>query len=76
MKSPITYTVRLLRKVAALDWMSLTTEKRDVSSAKSLQFEDTPFDKSLMQIRSNNGPKIEPWGTPALEGNKVLKHGN
>ena len=25
---------RSLRKVAALDWMSLTTEKRDVSSAK------------------------------------------
>ena len=25
-----------LRKVAALDWMSLTTKKRDASSAKSL----------------------------------------
>ena len=36
-----------LRKVAALDWMLLTTEKRDVLSAKRLQFEDTPFDKSL-----------------------------
>ena len=36
-----------LSKVVALDWMSLTIEKRDVSSAKSLQFEETPFDKSL-----------------------------
>ena len=41
-------TVRSLRKVAGLDWMSLTTDKKDVSSAKSLQFEDTPFDESLM----------------------------
>ena len=29
------------------DWISLTTEKIDISSAKSLQFEDTPFDNSL-----------------------------
>ena len=49
-----------MRKLAALDWMSLTTEKRDVSLAKSLQFGDTPFDKSLMLIRNNNGPKLEP----------------
>ena len=34
--------------VAALDQMSLTTEKRDVLSAKSLQFEDPPVDKLLM----------------------------
>ena len=47
-KSQLLITVRSLSKVAVLDWMSLTTEKRDVSSAKSLQFEDTPFDKSLM----------------------------
>ena len=40
-------TIRSLRKVAALEWMSLTTEKRHVSSARSLQFEDTPFDKLL-----------------------------
>ena len=35
-KAQLLITVRSLRKVAALDWMSLTTEKRDVSSAKSL----------------------------------------
>ena len=48
LKSPITYYHRSLRKVAVFDWMSLTTEKRDVSSAKRFQFEDTLFDKSLM----------------------------
>ena len=47
-KAQLLITDRSLRKVAALDWMSLTTEKRDVPSAKSLQFEDTPFDKSLI----------------------------
>ena len=47
-KAQLLITARSLRKVAALDWMSLTTEKRDASLAKSLQFEDTPFDKSLM----------------------------
>ena len=41
-------TVKSLRMAAVPNWMSLTTEKRDVSSAKSLQVEDTPFDKSLM----------------------------
>ena len=47
-KSQLLITVRSLRKVAGFDWMSLTTENKYVSSAKSLQFEDTPFDESLM----------------------------
>ena len=47
-KAQLLITDRSLRKVAALDWMSLRIEKRDVTSAKSLQFEDAPFDKSLM----------------------------
>ena len=47
-KAQLLITDRSLRKVAALDWMSLTTEKRDVLSAKRFQFEDTPSDKSLM----------------------------
>ena len=47
-KAQLLINVRSLRKVAAVDWMSLTTEKRDVSPAKSLQFEDTPFDKKIM----------------------------
>ena len=44
-KAQLLITVRSLRKVAALDWMSLFAEKRDESSEKILQFEDTPFDK-------------------------------
>ena len=47
-KVQLLITVESLSKVAAIDLMSLTTGKRDVSLAKSLQFEDTPFDKSLM----------------------------
>ena len=48
LKSLIACTVKSLPNVAALDWMLLTAANRDVSSAKSLQLEDTPFDKSLM----------------------------
>ena len=40
-----------MRKVAALDWISLTTEKRDVSLTKSLQSEDTRFDKAIMVLK-------------------------
>ena len=47
-KAQLLIAVRSLRKVAALDWMPLTAEKIYVSSEKSLQFEDAPFDKSLM----------------------------
>ena len=46
--------------------MLFTTEKREASSAKSLQFEERSFDKSFMPIRNNKGPKIEPCGTPAV----------
>ena len=41
-------------------------EKREVSSAKSLVLEDKPSVKSLIYIKNNNGPRVEPWGTPAL----------
>ena len=47
-KAQLLITIRSLCKVAALDWMSLTTEKRDVPSAKNLQFGGTLFDTSLM----------------------------
>ena len=46
--------------------MLFTTERRDVSSAKSLQFEERLLDKSFMKMRNNKGPKTEPCGTPAL----------
>ena len=46
-----------------LSWM---TENKDVSSANSLAFENNTFDKSLINIKNNNAPSMEPWGTPAL----------
>ena len=46
--------------------MLFTTEKRDVSSAKSLQFQIRSFDKSFMEIRNNKGPKIELCATLAV----------
>ena len=65
-KAQLLVTVKSLFRIAAFNWMSLSTEKRDLLSAQSLKFEDTPFDESLMQLKNNNTPKIEPWRTPAL----------
>ena len=39
---------------------SLITEKREVSSAKSLVLEDKPSAKSLIYNKDNNGSRIEP----------------
>ena len=41
-------------------------EKREVSPAKRLVLEDKPSIKSLIYIKNNNSPRMEPWGTPAL----------
>ena len=46
-----------------LTWI---TENKDILSANSLAFEDNPSDKLLIYIKNNNGPSMEPWGTPAL----------
>ena len=46
----------------------LTTEKIDVSSAKSLGLENNPLGKSFKYTKKNNGPKIDRWGNPALMG--------
>ena len=43
-----------------------TTGKSDVSFAKSFTMDEVPSIKSYMQIRINSGPRIEPYGTPAL----------
>ena len=51
------------REEVLLSWI---TENNDVSSAKILIFADNPSDKSLIYIRNNNGPTMEPWATPAL----------
>ena len=47
-------------------FVSYTTENRAVSSANSLALDDKPSGQSLIQINKSNGPKIDPWGTPAL----------
>ena len=47
-------------------WLPWITENKDVSSANSLAFEDNPSDKSLIYIKNNNGPSMEPCETPLL----------
>ena len=39
--------------------------KSDVSLANNLGFETKFSGKSFMYIKKSNGPRIEPWGTPA-----------
>ena len=34
--------------------------------SKSLELENKPLGKSFMYAKKNNGPKIDPCGTPAL----------
>ena len=48
---------------AAESW---TTEKSGASSAKRLAFVVKPSGKSLIYAKKNRGPRIEPFGTPAL----------
>ena len=56
------------RAEVLLSWI---TENKDVLSAKRLVFEDNPSDRSLIYIRNNNGPRMEPWGTPALTSHQT-----
>ena len=42
------------------------TENKDMLSANNLEFEERPFDKSLIWMRKNNGPRTEPCGTPVV----------
>ena len=45
---------------------SRTTENIEVSSAKNFTLDSRLSDISLIYIEKNNGPRIEPWGTPTL----------
>ena len=47
-------------------YRSLTTDKTDVSSAKSLGLKSNPLAKSFIYTKKNNGRKVHPWETPAL----------
>ena len=51
------------RSEVLLSWI---TENKDMLSANNLAFEDNPSDKSLIYIKNNNGPSMDPWGTPTL----------
>ena len=48
--------------------LSCTTENREISSAKSFTVDSMFSEKSFMYIRKNNGPRIDPCGTPAFTG--------
>ena len=45
--------------------ISWTTENRNVPSANSLHSILRPSDKSLIYIKNNKSPNIDPWGTSA-----------
>ena len=45
---------------------SWVTENKNISSVNSLTLNDALSDKSLVSIRNNNGPKIDPCGTPVF----------
>ena len=53
-----------LFKLVADKFILSTTEKSGTLSAKSLKFVVRPTEKSFIQIINNNGPRIDPWGTP------------
>ena len=53
---------------------SFTTEKRDVSSAKSLAVEVILSDKSWIYTKKNRGPKMKPRRTLDLTGNQFDDH--
>ena len=45
---------------------SVTVENKEAPSAKKFELECKFFVKSLMYSRKSSGPRMEPWGTPAL----------
>ena len=48
----------------------LTTEKSEVSSANNLGFDVKCSDKSIILMKNNSDPRIEPWETLA----SILAH--
>ena len=59
-----------LRAEVLISWI---TENKSLLSANSLAFKDNHSDKSLINIKSNNGPGIrtKPWRTPALASDQT-----
>ena len=54
--------------------ISLITENIEVSSANNLHSLLRPSDKSLIYIKDNKGPGIDPWETPALTAVQNADH--
>ena len=50
---------------------SWTIEKSDASSAKNLAVELSPSGRSLICIKNNRGPRMDPCGTPFLLWNQL-----
>ena len=42
------------------------TSYYDKVYVKSILFTEFDFGKSFINIKKNNGPKIDPWGTPEM----------
>ena len=51
--------------------LSITEKKSEILSKKSLAFVVRLSEISLIQIKSNNGPRIEPCGTPVSRLDRV-----
>ena len=48
-------------------WLSWKTQNKDVSSANNLALVKSPSERFiLIQIKNNNGPRMELWGAPAV----------
>ena len=62
---PLRYFLRSLLSVSVVT-LGSTTEKSDISSAKSLTFDIKPLGKSFLYTKINKDPKIEPCRIPAL----------
>ena len=46
--------------------MPFVTGNKDVSSANTLPLEERLVARSLIEIKSNNRPRMDPWGAPAV----------
>ena len=57
--------------VTALQSTTRTTDKMDVSSAKSFVIDNKFLLRSLIYIKNKRDPKMEPCGTPTIIGNHV-----
>ena len=65
-KAHLFISVKLLFSSRVETLLSWITKNKVVPAAISLAFEDNPSDKSLMYVKNNYQPSIEPWGKPAL----------